>query len=199
MRIIINGLKYEKSYWVDTLKFARKGDAPKCCPPEKKFGRLYSWSDAMDSAGVWSPNGKGCGYGNTCVAVYPVRGICPEGWHLPKYKEFRILLDSAIWPAALHLKSTSGWNDYKGQSGNGSDDFGFSALPGGAGSYEAGHGPYHYGNLVFGGWGNFAEFWTSTEENEYEVHNVWVASNQQTYTFGANKRDALSIRCVQDY
>ena len=28
-----------------------------------QFGRLYRWSDAMDSAGTWSENGKGCGKG----------------------------------------------------------------------------------------------------------------------------------------
>ena len=44
----------------------------------KKYGRLYTRAAAMDSAGVWSLNGKGCGYGDTCVPVYPVRGVCPS-------------------------------------------------------------------------------------------------------------------------
>ena len=153
-------------------------------------GRLYTWAAAMDSAST------GCGYGSLCSPTWPVQGACPKGWHLPDRDEWDALLFIAGGDddAGYILKTSNGWV-FK----NGTDDFGFSALPGGAGSYEAGHGPYHYGNLVFGGWGNFAEFWTSTEENEYEVHNVWVASNQQTYAFGANKRDALSIRCVQDY
>ena len=56
-------------------------------------------------------------------------------------------------------------------------------LPGGAGQYEAGDGPYYYGNLFFGGRGNFAEFWTSTEEDEYNVHNVMVASNRYMEVF----------------
>ena len=47
------------------------------------YGRLYSWSGAMDSAGVYSTNGKGCGLESDCTPTYPVRGICPEGWHLP--------------------------------------------------------------------------------------------------------------------
>ena len=46
-----------------------------------KYGRLYAWGDAMDSAGTWSTNGKGCGrFGKDCSPIYPVRGICrPAG------------------------------------------------------------------------------------------------------------------------
>ena len=32
-----------------------------------KYGRLYTWAAAMDSAGTWSANGKGCGDGKTCL------------------------------------------------------------------------------------------------------------------------------------
>jgi uncharacterized protein (TIGR02145 family) len=39
---------------------------------------------------------------------------------------------SSLITAGVKLKSTSGWGDYNGDtSGNGTDDFGFSALPGG--------------------------------------------------------------------
>ena len=31
-----------------------------------KYGRLYTWAAAMDSAGIFSKNGAGCGYGKTC-------------------------------------------------------------------------------------------------------------------------------------
>jgi hypothetical protein len=34
------------------------------------------------------------------------------------------------------LKSKSGWNDYKDKSGNGTDDYVFSALPGGGRRYD---------------------------------------------------------------
>lgn len=49
----------------------------------RKYGQYYLWSDAMDSAGVYSSNGKGCGYKVDCAPHYPVRGICPDGWHIP--------------------------------------------------------------------------------------------------------------------
>ena len=44
-----------------------------------KYGRLYTWAAAMDSAGTWSTNGKDCGYDVECSPTYPVRGVCPSG------------------------------------------------------------------------------------------------------------------------
>ena len=73
-----------------------------------KYGRLYNWKTAMT--------------------------VCPSGWHLPDSSEWRILTAAAGGKkrAGKNLKTTSGWKDYKGVSGNGDDKFGFSALPGGA-------------------------------------------------------------------
>ena len=64
-------------------------DTPSNCT---KYGRLYTWAAAMDSAGTWSASGKGCGYGKTCSPTYPVRGVCPEGWHLPTRMEWNMYL-----------------------------------------------------------------------------------------------------------
>ena len=64
------------------------GNDPANCT---KYGRLYTWAAAMDSVGTWSTNGKGCGDGKTCSPTYPVRGICPTGWHLPSQAEWNTL------------------------------------------------------------------------------------------------------------
>lgn len=42
-----------------------------------KYGRLYTWSAAMDSAAIFSNDGKGCGDGVTCYASGKVQGVCP--------------------------------------------------------------------------------------------------------------------------
>ena len=34
-----------------------------------------------------SANGKGCGSGAGCTPTFPVRGVCPEGWHIPNSSE----------------------------------------------------------------------------------------------------------------
>ena len=94
-----------------------------------KYGRLYTWAAVMDSAGVFGDGGKGCGYDVTCSAKEPVRGICPEGWHLPSDAEWETLFTAGggVDLAGTKLKSKSGW-----YSGNGTDDYGFSVLPAGS-------------------------------------------------------------------
>ena len=65
-------------------------------------GRFYMWSAAVDSAGIYSNDAKGCGssgskkavkYGEDCTPVYPMRGVCPQGWHLPDTTEWRTLFN----------------------------------------------------------------------------------------------------------
>jgi uncharacterized protein (TIGR02145 family) len=48
---------------------------------------------------------------------------CPEGWRLPTKDEWHYLIDSV--PDVAMLMSKNGWDDYSG-----TDNFGFSALPG---------------------------------------------------------------------
>ena len=117
-----------------------------------KYGRLYTWAVAMDSAGTWTTNGKGCGNDKTCSPTYPVRGVCPSGWHLPTQTEWNTLFTAVGGQstASTKLKSSSGWNS----DGNGTDSFGFSALP--AGGRD--NGGYDYE-----GYG--AYFWSSTEND----------------------------------
>ena len=104
-------------------------DSTKYC---EKYGRLYSWYDAVDSA-------------------------CPTGWHLPKTTEFETLFtavgDSSI--AGVKLKSTSGWfND-----GGGTDDYAFSALPAG---YRVGDGTYQYEDVYAHFWSlSMISMWNS--------------------------------------
>ena len=102
-----------------------------------KFGRLYPWSLAMDSAAVYSENGKECGYRKACFPTEPVRGICPDGWHLPTSKEWGTLLETVGGPssAQVALKAVVGWKNDR----NGMDKFGFSALP-----TSLRHVPYKY-------------------------------------------------------
>ncbi|MCL2207765.1 MAG: hypothetical protein FWB90_06705 [Fibromonadales bacterium] len=98
------------------------------------YGRLYDWTTAMNGASGSYANPSG------------VRGICPEGWHLPSRAEWNVLIDyvdsrdewgNRSWNSETKLKATNGWNNYwsdvsnKYESWNGTDDFGFSALPSG--------------------------------------------------------------------
>ena len=50
------------------------------------------------------------------------------GWHVPTKEDWETLIDFVGGKSVMgmKLKSSSGW-----KKGNGTDDFGFSALPGG--------------------------------------------------------------------
>ena len=83
-----------------------------------KFGRLYEYETA--------------------------KTVCPSGWHLPSNAEWNELINYAgdSLTAGTKLKATKGWHRFEfddegkvkkviEEGGNGTDDFGFSALPGG--------------------------------------------------------------------
>ena len=159
-------------------------NAPANCT---KYGRLYTWAAAMDSVGTWSTNGKSCGYRKACWPTYPVRGICPEGWHLPDSTEWNTLVtavaDSST--AGEMLKSSNGWNN----SGNGTDAYFFSALP--AGICFPGGG--------FDEEGDAALFWSSAV---FDRDNAYVIGMSCDYDFARllnhNKDLGFSVRCVKD-
>lgn len=64
------------------------------------LGRIYSQYVALDGAGIYSSNGKGCTeeinydytrvLGKDCNPLYPMRGICPQGWHIPDSTELKV-------------------------------------------------------------------------------------------------------------
>ena len=94
----------------DSSSWCYDNDAANCA----KYGRLYTWAAAMDSVGVWSISGKECGYTSACTPTYPVRGICPKGWHLPDSTEWNALIDAGALSVA-NLRTNSGYRTYDGE------------------------------------------------------------------------------------
>lgn len=147
-----------------------------------KYGRYYSWADAMDSAAVFSDNAKGCGYDTNCTIKTPARGICPEGWHIPKIGEwlnlYRAMGES---PYAMQAKGFENWPDA-------TDDFGFSVLPVGS-------------NDVYGGSfyrvGSYSFFWSGFDGNSIEAM-MWYLNADSAQTEGCFKNVGLSVRCLKD-
>ena len=196
-------VKIRKQIWMaENLNYASarsncyNDEASNCT----KYGRLYTWNAAMDSAGLWSTNGKGCGYAKYCKIKEPVRGVCPSGWHLPSEAEWSVLLRSGVGGRRLDgsrtsagdaLKSTTGWNPYgaKEVDGNGMDSYGFHVLPAG------------YKSDVFSNEGNDAIFWTSTESDGISTDaEIIEFSNYGSTTVRTNRHKyySHSIRCVKD-
>ena len=135
-----------------------------------KYGRLYTWAAAMDSAGTWSSSGKGCGFTVRCTPTGIIRGVCPEGWHLPDSKEWGALMVAVGGKsiAGTMLKSTSDWI-YTGD--NGIDAYSFSALP--AGSMVEASSFYEEGKNVY--------YWSSTELNAGFADNVSLDGENGAY------------------
>ena len=176
---------------IDSVSFCYDDDPANC----NSFGRLYLWAAAMDSAGIFSTNGVACGLGRNCSPIYPVRGVCPEGWHLPTKAEFDTLLASR-YDIQLVLKSTSGWNSVNNKSGNGTDAYSFSAYPAGYRDLAI------YNNTRYNDYyqvGNYAYFWSSTEENEEKTYHMSLnVVNVKSNQVSDYKVKGFSVRCIKD-
>lgn len=180
------------NYNTGTAKSFCYDDSVKNCTT---YGRLYTWAAAMDSAAVYSANGKGCGIDGTCIPTYPVRGVCPEGWHLPVIEEFQTLFEATVGGGAFSgtmLKSTSGWlNLFDEENGNGYDAYGFSVLSAGSRSDE-------FSNFV--DLGHNATFWSITADGKDAYFAFYHDKEFPLWdTHRKNYNDARSIRCLKDY
>lgn len=131
-----------------------------------KYGRLYNWAAATK--------------------------VCPSGWHLPTKEEWRTSLflgDSATLGKAL--KSKTGWYN----SGNGTDDYGFNAKPGGS--------AYCSGGCTSEGAGLCGNWWTATKENS-EIYYQILRYDGNVSWYGllkdnvSNSYEGMSVRCFQD-
>ena len=174
----------EQTWMAENLNYETTKSFCKNC---NVYGRLYLWSAAMDSAGTWSTNGKGCGYDANCTTKYPVRGVCPSGWHLPATGDWNKLITAigGQYATVDRLKSTSGWSD---SIGNGNDAISFSAIP--AGRWDG----------SVDGVGEYTYFWSSTmtygSRNAYRLYvgenNVIAQMNYSDMRYG------YSVRCIKD-
>jgi len=130
------------------------------------YGRLYNW-----------------------FAVTNVAGLCPNGWHVPTDGEWTALEDYITAQGfngteGTALKSTSGW-----LSGWGTDNFGFSALPGGYRNYVDG---------VFNDAGGSVRWWSSSPSGGRAWYrgllNFSPAITRSSYI----PRTGYSVRCLRD-
>ena len=152
-------------------------DSVKYC---KKYGRLYTWATAVGKSE------DECGYGVQCnLGDGKVRGVCPEGWHLPDTTEWNALFDAVGGKAKAGkiLKSTEGWI----YNGDCTDPYFFSALPAGSRNYGG----------SFYGEGDEAFFWSSTENSSSEAYLMYL-NYLNNFAFHNYKYEGLSVRCLKD-
>ena len=128
-----------------------------------KYGRLYTWEEAMEA--------------------------CPDGWHLPSGSEWEKLFTAVGGKstAGKALKSQSGWYS----KGNGTDAFGFSALP-------AGDRIDHDEGAYFSNDGRYAYFWSATEGEHNPYYMRLHHSNEDALLTTRDNDAAYSVRCVKN-
>ena len=162
-----------------TTKLSNKKVQDNC----KKYGRLYNWATAMDL--TLSCNSNSC----TNQIKSKHRGLCPIGWHIPSDADWDVLMTAvggSSSTAGDKLKAKSGWNN----NDNGTDEFGFSALPGGRGSSGG----------SFNDVGNNGYWWSTTEDDDTDYANYrdmiyYSGEGGSTYYFF--KSNLFSVRCLQ--
>lgn len=111
-----------------------------------------------------------------------------EGWHLPTQAEIETMTNYIYSSAGLKLKSTYAWSDYNGNSGNGTDIYGFCALP--VSLYPV--------NQYLPD-GQYAYFWTSTSYNASNYYDFELQYSAKTLAFGNRSSSSkLSVRLIKD-
>jgi uncharacterized protein (TIGR02145 family) len=183
-------LNYADSAKTPSLKrknWCFDNDSLKC----KVTGRLYTWAAAIDSVKLASDadNPQDCGYKKTCMLPAKVQGLCPTGWHLPDSTEWNTLLTTVGGQstAGKVLKSQTGWYN----SHNGTDAFGFSALP--AGKISDG---YYFSKVE----DLSAAFWSATEYDSLHAYRIYLRYDYENANLNGCTKFfvGLSIRCLKD-
>jgi len=125
-----------------------------------KYGRLYNWKTA--------------------------KTVCPSGYHLPSSQEWDNLATAVGGKdvAGKKLKARSGWS--WNSNGNGTDEYGFSALPGG-----------RRNNGYFDDAGNNGYWWTATWDGGNFAHFRYMYYDYVLENY-YNKSHGQSVRCVSD-
>jgi len=151
-----------------------------------EYGRLYDWAAAMGLSESYND----AYWGGSDVMR---QGVCPSGWHLPNNREWKDLVETGGgWETAgTKLKSRNGWYDWDGNDrGNGTDDFGFSALPGGA--YFDDDDDFYYAGI--------RGYWRTATEYDNDDAYFWDISYNYDYVSERPyyKSKGYSVRCVED-
>jgi len=142
------------------------GNDPANCA---EYGRLYNRSAAMS--------------------------VCPSGWHLSNNTDWDNLVSyvennsgCSSDCAGKHLKETSGWNE----NGNGSNKYGFSALPSGYGDPEENY---------FGQVGRASYYWEYYDAGGGGGLCGWSLAYDSDRLYSRQCKDVnrqFSVRCVKD-
>jgi len=147
------------------------------------YGRLYNW-----------------------FAVNDERGLCPDNWHVPSDDEFKSLemylgmseseangegLRGTDEGGQLKEEGNEHWNS---PNTGGTNESGFTALPGGNRRYET-----YTNQEIFCCLNRYGFFWSSSEVYTVNAwYRVFSFDYSESNRYHLSKTNAFSIRCVED-
>ena len=153
---------------LDSSSFCYNNDPANCVT----YGRLYTWSGAIDSAGL-EKAGMTCGSGLMCDFDEDIQGVCPDGWHLPSEAEFKTLQTTAV--------NLSGLTDY---------------------GFEPQFGGLYYTSGNYSTMGSNGLYISSTESSYYAVSGMWLKAGREEIVVSVldsdNKNQRRPVRCIKD-
>ena len=149
-----------------------------------------AWGELSSPAYCWYDN-DAVTYKNDYGALYnwytvSKGGLCPAGWHVPTNQEFIGLTGSLGQNAADKLKE-AGQDHWISFDNKGSNESGFSALPGG----------WRTDYDTFSDSGFTVCMWSSTEDNPLSSWYFRILSNTATTTIMV-KEYGCSVRCIKN-
>jgi uncharacterized protein (TIGR02145 family) len=154
------------------------------------YGRLYDWATAMALQSSCNSS--------YCNIDAKHKGVCPTGWHIPSNADWNTLMkyvnpnctdNSHCTDAGTKLKAKSGWNTGNDDYIPGTDEFGFSALPGGYGRSDG----------DFYDVGNYGYWWSSSEySSNFAYRRRMGYYYEYVYYDYYGKSLLFSVRCLQD-
>jgi len=139
-----------------------------------KYGKLYNW-----------------------YAIADRRGLAPKGWRIPSHGDWGELLDylkmqykeySVEWTME---KASDALRDRNWYGAGGTDDTGFSALPGGKRLEKGAYLDEQVG----------ANWWSVSEKDDinaytFSIHNNDIVVNLNLSRYPASKGNGFSVRCI---
>ena len=155
---------------------------------------VSQWISLTTPAFCWYSNDEGIRNSNygALYNYYAVNTgkLCPEGWHVPTTAEWNNFEDylggQSVAGGKLKQTGTSNWLS---PNTGATDEFGFSALPGGG--RIANNGYYRYSNEE-GNW------WSSNGSiNNGDLRSITYDS-PVLFNYTGSKRNGFSVRCIKD-
>jgi len=168
-----------------------------------------AWEANTTGAYAWYYNNPTT-YKDAYGALYTFNAVntgklCPGGWHVPSDNEWKVLEAYLGMTAGIDSLGTGNRGTDEGKklkeagfthwkySGDGSfegtDEYGFTALPGGLRFYATG---------AFTSLGNVGIFWTSYNEGSWAFIRILNADNIHIGRYGGPYNNGQSVRCVKD-